>query len=129
MKSSMTRLSRAFAVAFTSALAAAPGLSVANTQLSGVTIVAYGIYAGNSGALGAYVTFSPAAPGLENCPNTVGNELWIDFSSTTQPDGKSLYATLVSAALAGQTVTFGLAGCGDSGQVPLVYRIDVHLTG
>jgi len=98
----------------------------ATTQIPASTVTTIGTYTGVSGALGAYVTFSPAIPGLEGCSNTTGNEVWIDFSSTTQPDGKTLYATILAAFLAGHTVGFGVNTCVQAGQMPLVYRVDVY---
>lgn len=85
---------------------------------------AYG-YAGNSGSHGVYIVISPALPGLEGCSVQAGNLIWIDFSSVTEPDGRSLYATVLAAYLSGHTVGFGVAGCDVSGQFPLVYRVDV----
>ena len=90
-----------------------------------MTVTGVGVYSGTSGAQGAYVNFSPAQPGIEGCPYAAGNLLWIDFSSTTNPDGKTLYATVLAAYLAGRTLVFGVSGCADSGQAPLVYRVDV----
>jgi hypothetical protein len=103
-----------------------PALATATAQVSGVTITAISIYAGNSGSQGAVITFSPGIAGLEGCTNTAGKAVWIDFSSATPPDGKSLYASVLAARLAGQVVTFGVGGCADAGQLPLVYRVDVH---
>ena len=117
-----SRLRVMFATVLAIALGGAPALSTAATQVSGVTIVTVGIYVPSGGSQGAYVTFSPANPGLEGCTYSVGNELWID---TTQSDGKALYASVLAASLAGRTVTFGVGGCANNGQVPLVYRVDV----
>ena len=75
---------------------------------------------------GAVITFSPGIAGLEGCSNTAGNAVWIEFASTTQPDGKALYASVMAATLAGKVVTFGVAGCADANQLPLVYRVDVN---
>ncbi|MES1189996.1 MAG: hypothetical protein ABUS47_02830 [Steroidobacter sp.] len=97
----------------------------AATQVGGVTVTKVSIYSGST-MQGAMVWISPALPdGTESCSYTPANILWIDFSSTTQPDGKSLYATVMSAFLAGHQVTFAVSGCGDAGQHPLVYRVDV----
>ncbi len=103
-----------------------PTVASAATQVTGVTITNVSIYMGNSGAQGAYVLFSPAAPGLEGCSNPSGNEIWIDFAAQTSPDGKALYATVLAAYLAGRSMTFGVSGCALSGQVPLIYRVDVQ---
>jgi len=68
---------------------------------------------------------TPAWPGAEGCSNSSGNQVWIDFSGAAQPDGRSLYATVLAAYLAGHTLGFGVTGCGAGGQYPLVYRVDV----
>lgn len=118
----LSRLCVVFGVVVGVSFAAMPGLAAAATQVSGVTIVTVGIYTPSGGTQGAYVTFSPANPGLEGCTYNLGNELWID---ATQAEGKALYASVLAASLAGRTVTFGVSGCANSGQVPLVYRVDV----
>jgi len=73
------------------------------------------------------VTFTPGISNLEGCGNSAGNAVWIDFASTTQPDGRSLYATIISAATTGATITMGVLGCADNNYLPLVYRVDMHL--
>ena len=89
----------------------------ASTQIAvGTTITSYGSY-----ATGAYITFTPAIPGLESCSYANGNEVWIDF---TTADGKTMYATFMAAVLAGRAIGFGVSGC--SGGIPLVYRVDVQ---
>jgi hypothetical protein len=97
----------------------------ANTQITSVTITGLSIYAGSTGSQGAEVSFTPAMPGVEGCTYPAGNVFWIDFASASQPDGKSLYATVLAAYLAGHSLTFGVLGCAESGQLPLVYRVDV----
>jgi hypothetical protein len=81
---------------------------------------------GTSGSQGAVITFAPGIAGLEGCTNTAGNVVWIESSSATQPDGKTLYASVLAASLAGKVVTFGVQGCADANQLPLVYRVDVN---
>lgn len=98
----------------------------ATSAVLAATVTQISSYTGASGALGAYVVFSPAVPGLEGCGNTAGNQVWIDFSSTVQPDGKTIYATVLGAFLTGHSIGFGVNGCVDAGQLPLVYRVDVH---
>jgi hypothetical protein len=106
------------------ALVSAP--ASATTQIINVTVTTVSIYTGSSGSTGAQVYFSPAVQGpIEGCTYSQGNIVWIDFASTIQPDGKSLYATVLTALLAGRTVTFGVVGCGNGGQLAAVYRIDV----
>jgi hypothetical protein len=98
----------------------------ANTQISAVTITDVSVYAGSTGSQGAYIVFTPAQPGVEGCTYATGNELWIDFTSTAQPDGKSLYAAVLAAYLAGRSLAFGVSGCAFSGNlIPIVYRVDV----
>ena len=102
-----------------------PERAAATTQVSSVTITGLSIYAGSTGSQAAEVIFTPAMPGLEGCTYPAGNVLWIDFASTTPPDGRSLYATVLAAYLAGHTLTFGVGGCALGGQIPVVYRVDV----
>jgi hypothetical protein len=101
--------------------------ALAISQVPSSTIMSMGSYTGASGALGAWVIFSPAIPSLEGCSNTAGNQVWIDFSSTAQPDGKTIYATVLAAFLSGHAVGFGVNTCVQSGQIPLVYRVDLYL--
>jgi hypothetical protein len=100
--------------------------ALAISQVSASTITAMGSYTGASGAQGAWVTFSSGIPSMEGCGNTAGNQVWIDFSSTVQPDGKTIYATVLAAFLSGHTVGFGVNGCVDASQLPLVYRVDLY---
>jgi hypothetical protein len=73
---------------------------------------------------GALMQFTPTTPSdTEGCTYSGKGYAWIDFSSSSQPDGKSLYATLVAAQLAGKLVGFGVNGC--SGGYPVVYGINV----
>ncbi len=97
----------------------------AATAVTTATIYKIGIYSGSAGGTGAYIYFSPAIPSLEGCSYTTGNEVWIDFSSPSEPTGKSLYATAVAGWLAGHSVTFEVSGCGDNGVLPLVYNIEI----
>ncbi len=99
---------------------------LAISQVPASTITSMGTYTGASGSQGAWVIFSPAIPSLEGCSNTAGNTVWIDFSSTVQPDGKTIYATVLAAFLSGHAVGFGVTGCVDAGQLPLVYRVDLY---
>jgi hypothetical protein len=105
-----------------------PGLSRADTQLIGITITGVGLYSGATGAQAAYVKFVPAMPGIEGCTYAPGDQIWIDFSSAAQPDGKTLYETVLKVFMSGggHPLTFGLRGCADGGQVPLVYRVDLQ---
>jgi hypothetical protein len=100
--------------------------ALALSQIPASTITSMGSYTGASGGAGAWVVFSPAIPNLEGCGNAAGNQVWIDFSSTVQPDGKTIYATVLAAFLSGHAVGFGVSGCVDGGQLPLVYRVDLY---
>jgi hypothetical protein len=105
-----------------------PTLSRADTQITGIQVVTVGLYSGAAGAQGAFVRFQPALPGAEGCPYAAGDQIWIDFSSAVMPDGKALYDTVLQAYLSGNslyTISFGVRGCGNNGQLPLVYRVDV----
>jgi hypothetical protein len=107
------------------ASALAPTLAIATTQVSG-TVLSVSIYTGAIGTTGAEVVISPALPnGTEGCTYTPANTIFIDFSSTVQPDGKSLYTTVLAALLAAKQMTFGVSGCAINGAVPVVYRVDV----
>ncbi len=48
----------------------------------------------------------------------------LDFSTTGEPDGKTMYATVLTAQTAGKAVSFGFNGCASNG-VPVVYAIAV----
>jgi len=101
----------------------------ATTQIGSVTVIGASIYMGNvgGGATGAYIDITPAQPaGVEGCSGYAGGAtLWIDFSAQTAPDGKTLYATVMAAFLAGRSVSFGVSGCGYNGQMPQIYRVDI----
>jgi hypothetical protein len=116
----------AAAAIFAIGMALGSMIASATTQVAG-TVVSVSIYSGAIGTTGAEVIISPALPnGTEGCALTPANTLYIDFSSTAQPDGKSLYATVLAALLAGKQMTFGILGCAINGEVPLVYRVDVQ---
>jgi len=81
---------RVSAVAF--ALAAAiisPRAAAATDGVNGVTITSINLYAGTH-LTGAFIFFSPAKPAMGGCANAAGNAVWIDWTSTIQPDGKAL---------------------------------------
>jgi hypothetical protein len=117
---------KTISAAFASAIAVTlPINASADTVVAPQAIVWVNVYAGTA-AQGANIQFSPAQPKVEGCPYAPGNILWIDFSSPTQPDGKVLYATVLAAVMAGKTPIFGVRGCGDNGQLPLVYSVQVN---
>jgi len=109
------------------ALGSLPGLVSASSQVSGVTVTQISVYSNPTSSDGVIVYFTPGIPNLEGCTNAAGNALYIDFTRTTQPDAKTLYASLLSAELAGKIVTFGVSGCGASNQFPTIYRLDVAI--
>jgi hypothetical protein len=88
-----------------------------------VTITNITLYTGASGTQAALVTFTPATANLAGCSFAAGNVAWIDFSSSVAPTGNSLYATVLSAYVSGQTIGFGFSGCVDAGVYPLVNQI------
>jgi hypothetical protein len=116
---------RGLSIALALGMLVTPTLGVTATQVSSVQISSVSIYAGTGSTPGAFVIFSPGIPGLEGCSNPAGNELWIDFSSIAQPDGRTLFETVRAANLANRAMSFGVSGCGDNGKVPLIYRVDV----
>ena len=120
-----SRLPRALGLVALVFCSTATAPAQARTTVPPMTITKVGIYSGASGAEGAYVYISPGIPGLEGCSNSAGNEVWIDFSSTVEPTGKSLYATVMAGWLAGYTVAFEVSGCVAAGQVPLVYNVEI----
>ena len=94
----------------------------ATDGVNGVTISSVTLYAGTT-LPGAIIFFSPAKPGMGGCANASGNAVWIDWSSTVQPDGKALYASLFASYLIGKTVGFGTTGCTSDGY-PIVYGVN-----
>src|SRR5689334_8519183 len=78
----------------------------ANSNAGG-TITDVNLYTGTT-AQGAYVMFASPLGHPEWCTNPADNEIWIDFPSTLQPDGKAIYAAVLAAYLAGRTISFGV---------------------
>jgi hypothetical protein len=104
-------------------VAGSPTLVMADSNVTGsiTRIISYTEAA--VGAQVALVFVSPAMPsGTEGCTLAPANELWIDLSDL---QGKTVYATLLSGYLAGQTLSFGVRGCAKSGLVPLVYSVQL----
>lgn len=91
-----------------------------------VTITIATLYqASQTSPAGALFQFTPTTPSdTEGCKYSGQGYVWIDFSSSTQPDGKSLYASLLAAQTAGKLVGFGVSGCSSSGY-PIVYGINI----
>ena len=96
-----------------------PTLSTAWTGYNNVTVVELTTYQVPATA-GVLVKFSPASHNLENCTYAGGDYAWID---TSQADGKSVYASLLAAYLAGRNVDIGVHGCTEGR--PRVYGITV----
>jgi hypothetical protein len=71
---------------------------------------------------GALIQPSAAFTNNDNCAHP--ENLFIDFSVSESPDGKTLYATALAAQLSGASVSIGTHGCSSEG-FPLVYGINV----
>jgi len=91
-----------------------------------VSVKAMTIYAAGHGATpGALIQLpTPIQADNEGCAHSSEGYVWIDFSAAGQPDGRSLYATVLAAHLAGQDLGFGLNGC-SSDRWPVVYGVNV----
>jgi len=103
----------------------APTSAFANSTVYPTKITSVNIYSGATAATGAQIFVSPAVPGIEGCTYQPGNLLWIDFSSTAQPDGRALWATVLAGIMAGKTMQFSVSGCWNNGQVPIVYAVTI----
>jgi len=66
----------------------------------------------------ALIQVTPPIMDMQGCPKSGSGWLKVDLVAD-----KSLFATLLTAATARQTVGFGLLGC--NGEYPLVKRVDV----
>ncbi len=104
-----------------------PVMAPAWSGYNSVTITHLSVYqAGQASPAGVLVEVSPVTPAdTEGCSQSGKGWIWIDFSSTAQPDGKTLYAMLVAAELAGKTVNIGVNGCASNG-LPLAYASGVY---
>lgn len=98
----------------------------ATTVYSGITITRMDLFQASSGAApGVVILFSPSVADTEGCAKSGQGYAYIDFTSTLQPDGKTLYSTVLAAWLAGKSVDLVVAGCEQS-YYPLVYQIQIH---
>ncbi|MBS0579094.1 MAG: hypothetical protein JSR36_07505 [Proteobacteria bacterium] len=81
---------------------------------------------GRGGSPGALIFFTPTTPAdTEGCTTSGSGYAWIDWSSTVQPDGKAVYATVLAASMAGKKVNISVSGCANSGYYPFVSQITV----
>ena len=84
------------------------------------------LQAGQASPPGALIRVTPYTPAdTEGCSSSGTGYVWIDWSSSVQPDGKAVYSALLAAELAGKTVNVGVNGCSSSGY-PVVYGIVVY---
>lgn len=108
------------------AIGAASMPALAATTYGSVTAVKLLVFQASSGANpGSLIMFSPAIPDSEGCVKSGQGYAWIDWTSTLQPDGKSLYATVLAAAMAGKQLDLVVGGC-SQGYYPLVYQVVVY---
>jgi hypothetical protein len=94
---------------------------------SPVTIAQIILYQGGGASppYGALVQLTTSPSDTEGCTHSSSGYAWVDFTSTTQPDGKTVYAALLAAELAGKSVNIGVTGCNSQGY-PLVYAVGVY---
>jgi len=98
----------------------------AGSSYNQVTVSRLLVFQASSGANpGSLIVFTPAIADSEGCTKSGVGYAWIDWTSTLQPDGKSLYATVLAASLAGKTVDIVVSGC-SQGYYPLVYQIVIY---
>ena len=102
-----------------------PTAAFSDTEITPQSVVAVNVYAGTVGQ-GASVKFAPAQPNVEGCPYAAGNLMWIDFSSSVQPDGRVLYGTVLAGVVSGKKLVFSVRGCGNGGQLPFVYAVEIQ---
>jgi hypothetical protein len=93
---------------------------------SPVSIASITVYQGGGASppYGALVQLTSSPSDSEGCTHSSSGYAWVDFSSTTQPDGKVVYSALLAAQIAGLTVNIGITGCSSQGY-PLVYAVGV----
>ena len=81
--------------------------------------------AGQGAAPGALIQVPSTFTDTEGCAHSNQGYAWIDWSSAAQPDGKSVYTTVLAGHLAGKQIGIGLNGCSSQGY-PLVYGVNVY---
>ena len=94
---------------------------------SPVTIAQVTLYQGRgtSPPYGALVQLTTSPSDSEPCTHSSRGYAWLDFTSTTQPDGRVLYAALLAAEIAGKSVNIGVSGYSSLGY-PLIYAVGVY---
>jgi hypothetical protein len=98
----------------------------AGTTYGKVTVSRLLVFQASSGSgPGSLILFTPAIADSEGCTKSGQGYAWIDWTSTLQPDGKSLYTTVLAASLAGKLVDIVVGGC-SQGYYPLVYQVVIY---
>lgn len=91
----------------------------ANETLSNVKITQILSYGGN-----AIIVFSPSITNTQGCASgATTNSATLRYEGV--PGKKEMYATVLSAAMAGKTLNFGVGGC--DADYPAIYRVDVKI--
>jgi len=111
-------------LALTASLIALTGKSLTASADSYVTSSVTGLYP-YTAAVSQYaiVFITPALPaGTEGCTHTPLNFLLIDM---TDARASTIYATALTGFVSGITLAFGVRGCGNAGQAPLVYSVQL----
>lgn len=105
----------------------APSAALAWSGYSQVLLKAVTVYQSGRGANpGALIELpTPFPSDTEGCAHSGQGYAWIDFSTSGQPDGKEVYASVLAAHLAGRSIGIGLNGCNSEGY-PLVYGVNVY---
>ncbi|XOV80335.1 MAG: hypothetical protein ACFHVJ_05120 [Aestuariibacter sp.] len=67
----------------------------------------------------AVISFTPSFDNSQNCSS--GSKVSVQLNLNEDPEGV-LYSTILSAAVSGKNIGFGIGGC--NGQYPRVYRVD-----
>jgi hypothetical protein len=98
----------------------------AGSTYSKVTVTRLLVFQASSGSNpGSLILFTPATADSEGCTKSGQGYAWIDWTSTLLPDGRSLYATVLAASLAGKQLDIVVGGC-SQGYYPLVYQIVMY---
>ncbi len=90
-----------------------------------VTVYQAGQSSAPGGALIIFSTASATGSDTEGCTYSGKGYAWIDWASSSLPDGKALYTSVLAAYLAGKQIGIGLNGC-SSGGYPVVYGVNVY---
>ena len=101
-----------------------PAIANADSNVT-AAISSINVYQGTMAQV-ANITFSTPLGHPEGCMNYApDNVIRLDFSSPTEPSGKTLYATVLAAFLAGRSVQFGVRGCDPTGSLAIVYSVEI----